>query len=67
MAAATSAMSLAGFSSESEQVALSGPRYWSTQSRESINTAAGGLPDGHSISETLKIIVVVASHHSQEE
>lgn len=46
---ATSAMSLAGFPLESE-VALSAPRYWSTLSRESIKTASGGLPTGHSTS-----------------
>lgn len=43
VAAATSAMSLPGLSSESAGVALSEPRYWSTLSRESINTASGGL------------------------
>lgn len=50
VAAATSAMSLAGFSLESEEVALSAPRYWSTLSRESINTASGGVPIRLSIS-----------------
>lgn len=50
VAAATSAMSLAGFPSELEEEALSGLRYWSTLSRESINTASGGLPAGHRIS-----------------
>lgn len=48
VAAATSAMSLAVFPSESEEVALSAPWYWSTLSRESMNTASGGLPAGHS-------------------
>lgn len=49
VAAATSAMSLQGFPSESEEAALSAPRYWSTLRRESISTASGELI-AHSIS-----------------
>lgn len=49
VAAATSAMSLAGFLSE--EVALSAPRYWSTLRRESINTASAMLPVGRATSE----------------
>lgn len=57
VAAATSAISLAGFPSVSEEVAFSAPRYWSTLSKESIRTASGGLPTGHCRSGTLIIMI----------
>lgn len=46
VAAATSAMSLPGFPSETEEEDLSEAQYWSTFSRESITTASGKLLSG---------------------
>lgn len=63
--AATSAMSLAVFPSESAELALSAPRYWSTLSRESIKTASGGLLEGHSISGALTETAIVRTHYPQ--
>lgn len=62
VAEATSAMSLPGFPSETEEADLSEAQYWSTFSRESITTASGGVPSGSASGKLQKTVIAVLKH-----